>query len=134
RHTRSKRDWSSDVCSSDLEEHSLSFRLLIRKSIPQRSDHRDRIPGFHPGEFFRSGPRSCHTVYNTELSLLPIDLTDTDRAREQLAPVVRIHGNKLSRRRFRRRFCPDPHTINIFCDLLLGEDRKSTRLNSSHVS
>src|SRR5699024_12099079 len=56
-------------------------------------------------------------------SLLPIDLTDTDRAREQLAPVVRIHGNKLSRRRFRRRFCPDPHTVNIFCDLLLGDDR-----------
>src|SRR5207249_9420245 len=27
-HTRSKRDWSSDVCSSDLEERILSFLML----------------------------------------------------------------------------------------------------------
>src|SRR5207249_8128016 len=31
RHTRSKRDWSSDVCSSDLEVHgALRHRLAIR--------------------------------------------------------------------------------------------------------
>src|SRR5699024_11252633 len=27
RHTRSKRDWSSDVCSSDLEEHGYDLAL-----------------------------------------------------------------------------------------------------------
>src|SRR5699024_12035994 len=29
RHTRSKRDWSSDVCSSDLYEPILKFKLII---------------------------------------------------------------------------------------------------------
>src|SRR5699024_12857229 len=33
RHTRSKRDWSSDVCSSDL----LSSSLCIRRSLTDRS-------------------------------------------------------------------------------------------------
>src|SRR5699024_11801568 len=31
RHTRSKRDWSSDVCSSDLLEGVLMGRYLLRR-------------------------------------------------------------------------------------------------------
>src|SRR5207249_8228841 len=29
RHTRSKRDWSSDVCSSDLTDKYRNFRLVV---------------------------------------------------------------------------------------------------------
>src|SRR5207249_7892348 len=33
RHTRSKRDWSSDVCSSDLGRQELCSRFLFQVSI-----------------------------------------------------------------------------------------------------
>src|SRR5699024_12218806 len=33
RHTRSKRDWSSDVCSSDLENIRLSRMMLVIISV-----------------------------------------------------------------------------------------------------
>src|SRR6266496_6228494 len=45
RHTRSLRDWSSDVCSSDLERGP-------RRSTPQPSARR-RTPGELAGEFPR---------------------------------------------------------------------------------
>src|SRR5207247_4098060 len=35
RHTRSTRDWSSDVCSSDLERPSAAGRRIGRMSPPQ---------------------------------------------------------------------------------------------------
>src|SRR5207249_5266724 len=36
RHTRSKRDWSSDVCSSDLHQQGEQFRVLDPPSLPER--------------------------------------------------------------------------------------------------
>src|SRR5207249_9152190 len=35
RHTRSKRDWSSDVCSSDLIDDSL-IRYILHEPIPDQ--------------------------------------------------------------------------------------------------
>src|SRR5699024_11435443 len=35
RHTRSKRDWSSDVCSSDLISFSMWIRLFSHRINPQ---------------------------------------------------------------------------------------------------
>src|SRR5699024_11438950 len=37
RHTRSKRDWSSDVCSSDLKDKLLSLRLPVLIIIAKSS-------------------------------------------------------------------------------------------------
>src|SRR5699024_11346539 len=34
RHTRSKRDWSSDVCSSDLSRYILQYKLARGKGAP----------------------------------------------------------------------------------------------------
>src|SRR5699024_6568094 len=42
-HTRSKRDWSSDVCSSDLETHGAASSAPHRRRLHRRS-HRS-----HPG-------------------------------------------------------------------------------------
>src|SRR5699024_5891165 len=49
RHTRSKRDWSSDVCSSDLHRHSTTEPCLIlpcsyssQTIRPKRQSHRPR--------------------------------------------------------------------------------------------
>src|SRR5207249_8853390 len=36
RHTRSKRDWSSDVCSSDLIERGLDDLATSMRDIPER--------------------------------------------------------------------------------------------------
>src|SRR5699024_12131456 len=35
RHTRSKRDWSSDVCSSDLIEQIVGERFIINRTYEQ---------------------------------------------------------------------------------------------------
>src|SRR5207249_7960535 len=37
RHTRSKRDWSSDVCSSDLEEYS-ALLAVMRRLVPEKNE------------------------------------------------------------------------------------------------
>src|SRR3712207_8204885 len=42
RHTRYWRDWSSDVCSSDLRRKSPSLRRLVAASLGERRDDRHR--------------------------------------------------------------------------------------------
>src|SRR5206468_9419119 len=44
RHTRSDRDWSSDVCSSDLSELSVERRAAQRASYLSGPTHRRRLP------------------------------------------------------------------------------------------
>src|SRR5699024_12150632 len=34
RHTRSKRDWSSDVCSSDLEDVNQALHRALKEVVP----------------------------------------------------------------------------------------------------
>src|SRR5699024_7727721 len=48
RHTRSKRDWSSDVCSSDLELHAL-FKDYRFKDLTLRDIQKDLIAGITVG-------------------------------------------------------------------------------------
>src|SRR5438067_12235942 len=36
RHTRSKRDWSSDVCSSDLKDLLLAKRTALRRLVAKK--------------------------------------------------------------------------------------------------
>src|SRR5438067_7772536 len=44
RHTRSKRDWSSDVCSSDLEhEHHVARHLLRLRQLGARRDEHHEV-------------------------------------------------------------------------------------------
>src|SRR5699024_12083291 len=56
RHTRSKRDWSSDVCSSDLifgtiwieSFLALDDRLLVKSPLPCLLQHSTRMKNFLP--------------------------------------------------------------------------------------
>src|SRR5699024_11337279 len=65
RHTRSKRDWSSDVCSSDLVEwHDLAEAMTAHvRDMADR--HRDGLHDF--------GPRSCETLARTLMARLTDD-------------------------------------------------------------
>src|SRR5699024_12009782 len=91
RHTRSKRDWSSDVCSSDLIEHYAKFFT----------------------EEGRSAVIAC-TASNVEardaVESLLVALATADKENNDL--LVPMNAP----------YIPGPR------------DRKSTRLNSSHVS
>src|SRR5699024_11874676 len=46
RHTRSKRDWSSDVCSSDLDEPLMEIRGAIEGFYGIPWSHRSRLDHF----------------------------------------------------------------------------------------
>src|SRR5699024_11310604 len=87
RHTRSKRDWSSDVCSSDLSGRTSCLQQSILFSFHY---FLSRFPA--PGGFPPQAPFGCLYLYEKPPKL--------------------------------ERFSPQVARL----------DRKSTRLNSSHVS
>src|SRR5699024_11964046 len=82
RHTRSKRDWSSDVCSSDLQQDHLEL---------------DQLRHLQGGQALDVQPAAAAVE----------GLAEQDRHQQHQADQVAC-----------------PHEL----------DRKSTRLNSSHVS
>src|SRR2546428_6047127 len=55
RHTRSDRDWSSDVCSSDLNAHLGQSRLVVSKP-----EHEERLA--------KMGIADPKRIYDTERS------------------------------------------------------------------
>src|SRR5699024_11277764 len=99
-HTRSKRDWSSDVCSSDLPPGPKVQRRGNKKGPPARK----------LAALLRS------LVYPPNLAVLGEVLDGADHLRG-VAVLVVVPGHDLN-------------LIGVVVDL----DRKSTRLNSSHVS
>src|SRR2546428_2828643 len=89
RHTRSDRDWSSDVCSSDLRLLDNSVQLLwgkqgerLMKACPAfttggvwghgrcRVQRRDRLLNWHDGEWFdeRTSQRAYRIVIGDALA------------------------------------------------------------------
>src|SRR5690606_40682494 len=94
RHTRFSRDWSSDVCSSDLVD-----RVVLLG-----------IGGSYMGA--RALFEGCCNAYHNELC----------RAARDGWPRMYFEGNNV-----------DNDASRELLDLVNDEDRKSTRLNSSHV-
>src|SRR5206468_5849581 len=92
RHTRSDRDWSSDVCSSDLSPAMFANRMLYVLEEAQLEKEPDAA---------------------TQAALKPVDAYDG------VLKVLAEHGINV------RRGTAQLDTLQI-------EDRKSTRLNSSH--
>src|SRR5207247_4174411 len=58
RHTRSTRDWSSDVCSSDLSLNTASVRTALLTPVP-RPAHDDP---FHLATPLEARPRGCRRL------------------------------------------------------------------------
>src|SRR5699024_11287736 len=107
RHTRSKRDWSSDVCSSDLVDSSVAAELILFFN-PEIS-----MSGYSSSTFnSASREMACGLFSSTKSEALgqagSIDYSGID----WFASVI------------------DPDNV----DSRIAADRKSTRLNSSHVS
>src|SRR5207249_4070914 len=76
RHTRSKRDWSSDVCSSDLQIWKLESNKLIDKENPLGPTQEVRFSTDVPEDAFkhlrifktyRLGPRDYHLTLLVEI-------------------------------------------------------------------
>src|SRR5207249_8761285 len=90
RHTRSKRDWSSDVCSSDLDATQTVLTVYFLGKAPHLAKANVRIDG---------GRRIRH------IQVKNLHLCEHD----------------------------DPRADGCL-KIVVDRDRKSTRLNSSHVS
>src|SRR5699024_9570537 len=58
RHTRSKRDWSSDVCSSDLHHRVTVERTIGAHGEDGSRAHDDTVPSGHTPEV----PRRCESI------------------------------------------------------------------------
>src|SRR5699024_11418313 len=56
RHTRSKRDWSSDVCSSDLEVRRVAVNVAAQAGSGYASSARHGKKGPSPSWNVRKGP------------------------------------------------------------------------------
>src|SRR5579871_1691552 len=61
RHTRSLRDWSSDVCSSDLEPRRRQFEVELLHQKGRRPDEKDRGDKVRP-------QKDCHQEPNGGLA------------------------------------------------------------------
>src|SRR5699024_11425781 len=121
RHTSSKRDWSSDVCSSDLSRNmQLALRRLRKFTREGRED-----------EFDLDGTISS-TAKNA--GLLDIRMRPEEENRIKVLIFFDIGGSMdpyiaLSEELFSAARSEFKHMEYYYF-----QDRKSTRLNSSHVS
>src|SRR5699024_11837237 len=103
RHTRSKRDWSSDVCSSDLSALQPGEEKVIEFKVDQKA----ATLWFHP----HPDGQTSEQVYNGLAGLIYIE----DENSKSLG-------------------LPNEYAQNEIPLMFQDRDRKSTRLNSSHVS
>src|SRR3546814_9722173 len=100
-------DWSSDVCSSDLDDHVARFGLAVRRPPPHVRPARDRERLGARAHVERAVGVAAVGEPDRQLRVLPrrIRLLIGERLDREVAGKTRVGG---------------------------GGDRKSTRLNSSH--
>src|SRR2546429_3197837 len=127
RHTRCSRDWSSDVCSSDLKSQSTKAlddavydaAQLLKDRDPERK-RRKIILLISDGE------------NNPKLNTNKYEVVRRDLLRYDIAVYGVGVGSAFFNRRFERlsKYAHDSGGDVYYG--LKSEDRKSTRLNSSH--
>src|SRR5699024_11809118 len=113
RHTRSKRDWSSDVCSSDLVvQNGFSGAISFITSLP--------------GKALQWGKDFIQGLINGIKSMVQAVVDTVSGIASRIASFLHFSA-------------PDEGPLSDYekwtPDFMKGvADRKSTRLNSSHVS
>src|SRR5699024_11929730 len=132
RHTRSKRDWSSDVCSSDLQSaHGTSVFAAWGTAVIPGRDHANIRMTPDGGLEIKVGVHSHGQGMETSFAQIANEILGVDVERIRL-----IHGDTAR----------TPYSTGTYASRSLVMsggavskaskelDRKSTRLNSSHVS
>src|SRR5699024_12113403 len=99
RHTRSKRDWSSDVCSSDLvsTDYLLGLSDNVSLDISHLTEKEIQLV-YNLVQYFRKiGRASCRE--RVEMSVVGVILTrERGRKTVSICVIVRIkHANKIGR-------------------------------------
>src|SRR6266513_6303564 len=95
RHTRSKRDWSSDVCSSDLERPGSCARALVARPDPVQLECASTTPTWSRSEERRVG-KECRYRWSPyqlkkKLNVAEICLGHGE-ARRMARDAVRLEG------------------------------------------
>src|SRR5256884_1417784 len=142
RHTRCSRDWSSDVCSSDLVvgDPNLKSDIAGVSTLLDGNPSNNflkRALTFNPGGILTGARRitiaGTYAYVLTDKALVVVDLDDP------LTPQVTatIGAPALNEPRgiavqFRYAFIVDRDGMKVLDVTDLSQDRKSTRLNSSH--
>src|SRR5690606_41034299 len=143
-HTRFSRDWSSDVCSSDLD-------IAVVKQPASDADRRVGTlfaaaggPGDSGLDWARRGP-----LFTGEISRR-FDIVTFDQRGVGASAPVKCFADEAEQVRFWQNLALPPRTAEeqaasalagrVYAEgcarhsgELLAKDRKSTRLNSSHV-
>src|SRR5699024_12219861 len=88
RHTRSKRDWSSDVCSSDL-----AARYILASPAPAFLT--ETLPGAEEGDY----DEEAMSILKTSREAVRNLLADTRRPIGQTLALVLLYGCRSEERR-----------------------------------
>src|SRR5690606_39821155 len=89
RHTRFSRDWSSDVCSSDLED---GFANLLETFLQDSSAKLQGLREALAAEDADGLRRNAHSLKGSSSNLGALQLADLSREVEQLAREGQIDG------------------------------------------
>src|SRR5690606_39370308 len=123
RHTRFSRDWSSDVCSSDLDAEEIKLRHGIAKQALVDAEEIIEVPGLgdRPNRSVKRQALGAVIEPRMEELFGFVQQVVRESGYEELlsSGVVLTGGTALM-----------PGMVELAEDVL---DRKSTRLNSSHV-
>src|SRR3712207_7575130 len=123
RHTRYWRDWSSDVCSSDLGDRPLQLLRAVRGLELVELPAADQCCGF--GGTFAVKNAETSTAMLTD-KMANVLSTHAEVCTAGDASCLMHIGGGLSRLR--------SGTRTVHLAEILASDRKSTRLNSSHAN
>src|SRR5216683_5104443 len=90
RHTRSDRDWSSDVCSSDLDGAEIQYLLrALGRYVRAPPENRDIVHSF-------SGVRPLYDDSSEDPSAVTLDYVFEIDGRPEIPPVLSIFGGKIT--------------------------------------
>src|SRR5699024_5804681 len=107
RHTRSKRDWSSDVCSSDLSDHAilLKFESFLPTSVHRLESVEICVPMLHLFQYIFDTHQLWSLRYTAILHERAMALK---YSKNRLPPPHRLHQSTYAiHRSIKLRFLPD---------------------------
>src|SRR5699024_12047969 len=121
RHTRSKRDWSSDVCSSDLFLTNTieAFQVLIRHRLDHTLLLLQQLSSYH-GLYLFQFVQEVDLYVQLKFCLVFLSYLKCVLLQSQFQSLDLAHHLMVGE--------------SLLQHSVTQKDRKSTRLNSSHVS